>query len=93
MDSKSTSVGLWDLPTRLFHWGLVAAILVAWLSAGENMALHKIAGYSAIGLVVFRVWWGFMGSSTARFYAFVRGPWETLTYVKGLVSRTPGESV
>ena len=78
---------LWDGPTRLFHWSLVVLILVAWLSAGEQMAVHKIAGYAVIGLVVFRVYWGLVGSSTARFSSFVRGPATVAKYVSTLGRR------
>jgi cytochrome b len=85
-------VRLWDGPTRLFHWGLVILILTAWLSAGKNMELHKLSGYGVIGLIVFRLWWGVAGGSTARFTNFVTGPKTTLAYLQGLKSRAPGET-
>ncbi len=92
MSAPTKPVRLWDGPTRLFHWGLVALILTAWLSAGKNMELHKLAGYGVMGLVVFRLWWGVAGGSTARFTSFVTGPKTTSAYLSGLKSRTPGET-
>lgn len=91
-DAAPPRTALWDGPTRLFHWALVALILTAWLSAGKNMDLHKLAGYAVLGLVVFRLWWGVAGGSTARFASFLRGPKTTLAYVAGLGSRKPGET-
>jgi len=65
--SPQASVYVWDLPLRIFHWSLAACILVAWLSANVFETLHRVAGYSTIALVVFRVSWGFAGSRHARF--------------------------
>jgi cytochrome b len=72
---------VWDGPTRLFHWALAILVLVAWLTAGEQMTLHRGAGYTLLGLVAFRVWWGFAGGSTARFSQFVRGPSAIRAYL------------
>ena len=88
----SPAARLWDWPTRLFHWGLVALIVIAWLSAGKNMEVHRIAGYVVIGLIVFRLWWGVAGGSTARFSSFVKGPKTTGAYLAGLGSREPGQT-
>ena len=52
---------VWDGPTRFFHWALAILVLVAWLTAGEQMTVHRGAGYAILGLVAFRVWWGFAG--------------------------------
>lgn len=76
---------VWDLPTRLFHWTLVALILLQFLS-GEfgliPMAWHYWLGYATLALVVFRVLWGFAGSHTSRFASFVRGPGAVLHYAR-----------
>jgi cytochrome b len=92
MPDAAPATPLWDGPTRLFHWALVALILTGWLSAGKNMELHKLAGYAVLGLVVFRLWWGVAGGSTARFSSFVKGPKTTLAYVSGLGSRKAGDT-
>ena len=85
-------VRIWDLPTRLFHWGLVILIGLAWWSIStQQLALHRTVGALVAGLVVFRVWWGLFGGSTARFSHFLRGPGAVLAYARGLVRRDAGE--
>lgn len=65
--SPQAYVYVWDLPLRIFHWSLAVCIVTAWLSANVFETLHRVAGYSAIALVVFRLLWGFFGSRYARF--------------------------
>ena len=62
---------VWDLPTRLFHWGFVISIVGSYIS-GERGALeaHELFGLAACGLLVFRLIWGFVGHETARFKNF-----------------------
>lgn len=74
-------VRVWDPYVRLFHWTLVAAFAVAWLSAEESSELHEVAGYAVAALLAFRVVWGLIGSRYARFGQFVKGPGETLSYL------------
>lgn len=76
---------VWDPMVRLFHWGLVAAFSVAWLSAEETTELHEIAGYAVAGLVAFRLLWGFVGSRYARFAQFIKGPGATASYLGDVV--------
>ncbi|MEO0819946.1 MAG: cytochrome b/b6 domain-containing protein [Pseudomonadota bacterium] len=87
------TVEVWDLPLRLFKWGLVASVFGAFaaMNAGD-MELHKRCGYVALTLVVFRVIWGFVGSQTARFRDFVRAPAEIRAYLKEGRSPTLGHS-
>jgi len=84
--SPPSRIRLWDLPTRLFHWGLVAAVSVAvatgW-AGGDWMRVHGIAGLTIAGLVVFRVVWGFVGSTHSRFSRFAPTPRRVLTYLRG----------
>ncbi len=82
MRPETAPVRVWDLPTRLFHWLLAVLVVVAWVTAGEQMNIHRYSGYGIIGLLVFRLYWGVFGSSTARFSGFVRGPGAVLTYVR-----------
>ena len=81
------TVPVWDLPTRLFHWILVALMIVQWLTAESDGAMqyHVWGGYAVLTLVLFRLIWGFAGSETARFSHFVRGPGAALDYVKALL--------
>ncbi|MGB8812707.1 MAG: cytochrome b/b6 domain-containing protein [Paracoccaceae bacterium] len=74
-------ITVWDRAVRVFHWSLVAAFAVAWLSAEENSELHEIAGYVVAGLIGFRVVWGFFGSHYARFSQFLYGPGAVVRYL------------
>lgn len=75
---------VWDLPTRLFHWTLVALIGLSWWSAEEGeLDLHLWLGMAVLSLLIFRLLWGLFGSSTARFARFVRGPRAVLDYMRG----------
>lgn len=76
-------VRVWDLPVRLFHWALV--LLVAALSATHEfhmMEVHILLGQGMLGLILFRLIWGLIGSSTARFSSFLRGPRRVLAYLR-----------
>ncbi|MBA3526720.1 MAG: cytochrome b/b6 domain-containing protein [Pseudomonadota bacterium] len=78
-------VAVWDLPTRLFHWLLVALIAFSWWTAEQGRTeWHLYSGYSVMTLLLFRLMWGFVGSSTARFKNFVRGPRAVLGYVRDM---------
>ncbi len=86
------SVPAWDLPTRLFHWTLVALILSSWVSyeyaeaiGDVTLVWHRAIGLAALTLLVWRIIWGLVGSSTARFSSFVRGPRAALGYLRGLL--------
>ncbi len=80
-DGAQRTVRVWDPLVRVFHWGMVAAFAIAWLTADELQPVHEIAGYIVAGLVAFRVVWGIVGSRYARFAQFLRGPVETLSYM------------
>ena len=73
---------VWDPLVRIFHWGLVAAFLVAWATGDEIERLHIAVGYCVIGLVAFRIVWGFVGGRHARFADFVRGPRAVASYLR-----------
>jgi cytochrome b len=76
---------VWDLPTRLFHWLLVALIAFSWWSQEEDhIELHIWSGISILTLLIFRLLWGFFGSSTARFSSFVRGPRAVIAYARDM---------
>ena len=84
---------LWDLPTRLVHWAIAALVATSWATAElGKMDLHRYSGYAVLTLLVFRLFWGFAGGSTARFASFVKGPGATLAYARTLFSRAPSQS-
>ena len=75
---------IWDLPTRLFHWLLVILIGFSWWTAEYHYDdLHIWSGIAVLSLLIFRILWGLVGSSTARFTSFVRGPRAVLGYLRG----------
>ena len=77
-------VRVWDGPTRLFHWLLVALLAFSWWSAESRMMdWHRLSGILVLALVVFRLIWSVIGGNTARFRHFIRGPARTLAYVRG----------
>ena len=73
-------VRVWDRFVRLFHWGLVALMAVAYFSTVGSQRLHNAAGYAALALAVARVVWGFVGAEHARFADFVPGPRQLMQY-------------
>lgn len=78
----TTSIKIWDLPTRIFHWSLAAAFFTAWLTEDHYKNLHQFAGYSIVALVLFRLAWGVIGNRHARFTQFVKGPRATFDYLR-----------
>ena len=74
---------VWDLPIRLFHWAILGVVGFSWWSAESGrMDWHYASGMIALQLVAFRLIWGFIGSRTARFSAFVRGPGAVAAYLR-----------
>lgn len=83
---QNHTIRVWDLPVRLFHWLLVGAIALAFLSSEEDSALagwHIAAGWVAAVLIAFRLVWGLVGSELARFSSFVR-PGKALSHLVSL---------
>ena len=76
---------VWDRAVRVLHWSLVASVVLSALSLIDALGmpgLHRPAGYAALAIVLLRVAWGFVGRGHARFTAFLRGPAETLHYLR-----------
>lgn len=79
-------IPVWDLPVRLFHWLLVllvAGAFVTGLKGGNLIDWHGYIGIGIIGLVVFRIIWGFVGSTYARFGNFLPCPKKIIAYLQG----------
>ena len=90
---RETEHVLWDLPTRLCHWLIVACVPLAWWSAEtENFQLHQWLGYTLIVLVVSRIIWGFVGSPHSRFADFLVGPGRILAYLRGASAGSAGHN-
>jgi cytochrome b len=94
MRNDRRHVRVWDLPIRLFHWLVVVLVATQFLTAEFNVwELHKLSGYGVLGLVLFRIVWGFTGTHTARFASFVRGPSAIRAYARGFWSRTAEQAI
>lgn len=83
---KQTQIKVWDPLIRLFHWTLVSAFAVTWLTEDEFLDLHVYAGYTIMLLLAIRLLWGFIGTRHARFADFVRPPSEAISYLKQLLA-------
>jgi cytochrome b len=83
--SAASWVYVWDRFVRLFHWTLVVAFTVAYLTEDDLLTVHVWAGYVVGALIVARVVWGLVGSSHAHFSDFLYAPGVTLRYVRDLV--------
>lgn len=79
-------VRVWDLPTRLFHWSLLAgigALFATGVLPGLPIQWHANAGYLVLALLIFRLVWGFVGGYWSRFRTFVPGVRSVLAILRG----------
>jgi cytochrome b len=81
------AVKVWDPLVRLLHWLLVGSFAGAFILSEDGGRVHEILGYIALGLVIARIIWGFIGSKYARFAEFVPSPWELFGYLRDVVAR------
>lgn len=89
-DKSVQHVAVWDLPVRLFHWVLVALMATSYFTGragGDWMTVHFWSGYGIFTLLLFRILWGFTGSTTARFGHFVKGPAAAIAHLRELMGR------
>ena len=74
---------IWDVPIRVFHWGLVVLLCFSWWTEKAGlMDWHRRSGLTLLALLIFRLLWGIFGSSTARFAGFVKGPRAVIAYLR-----------
>lgn len=84
---------LWDLPVRIVHWSLVLLLpALWWTSETHDLTTHTRLGFMMIGLVAFRLLWGLVGSSTARFAGFLKGPAAIRAYLRGSAAPVVGHN-
>jgi cytochrome b len=85
---------VWDLPLRLFHWLFAISIFASWYTAEvDEMEIHFWLGYFMIGLVLFRLVWGFIGPRHARFSSFLKRPPAIWLYLKSIGGREHPQSI
>jgi cytochrome b len=98
-DTSSTvlrQIKVWDAPTRIFHWSLLGLVLASWFSGdGEGWlaSVHRYSGEAIFGLIVFRLFWGFVGGEHARFSAFLRGRMHIAEHISDLKQAAPKRSL
>ena len=84
--SQADGVLVRDLPVRIFHWALVAAVATAALTGffGEEnlLTIHVWAGYAIAVLLVFRVLWWFLGGRYSRISAYPLAPRKVLAHFR-----------
>jgi len=79
-------IRVWDVPTMLFHWLLVLLTIAAFVTGflgGGLIEAHGQLGLAIAGLLAFRLVWGVIGSTYARFIQFVPGPARVFAYLRG----------
>jgi len=95
MSKPILTVRVWDLPTRLFHWALVICAIGSFVTVklgGLWMDWHVRFGLVTLGLILFRIIWGFVGPRYARFAQFVRGPCGIMRFLRGKAAHLAGHS-
>jgi cytochrome b len=89
-DEGRARIRVWDAPTRLVHWAIALLIPWSWWTAShDQLGRHRLSGYILLGLLIFRLIWGVVGSAPSRFAAFVRGPGAVWRYLRGRGGRAP----
>ena len=85
--NATQEVKVWDPLVRIFHWSLVIAFFIAYFTEEDQLRLHVWAGYTVLGLIVFRLVWGFIGPRYAQFTDFIYPPAQIMAYFKALLRR------
>ena len=88
------AVPVWDLPTRIYHWGQMALVALS-LTSGfliptDWLNVHVVLGTLIAVLLVFRVVWGVFGSEFSRFASFLFHPRKVVEHLGSLLRRAPG---
>ena len=93
--NPTVSTRIWDLPTRLFHWLLAAAVIALVITAkvgGNAMEWHLRLGHFVLALLLFRLIWGLFGGRWSRFASFVPSPARVIRYLRGQAPHAAGHS-
>jgi len=86
---------VWDVPTRVFHWLLALSFAGAYLTAESELDrdIHVVLGYTLLGLLVFRLLWGFFGTRYAQFRSFLFKPGEIMAYSLSMLKGNPAHYI
>ena len=83
---------IWDLPLRIFHWLLVISIGASWYTSKQDNGLidyHLLLGYFTLGLIIFRIVWGFLGTTHARFLNIIPSLGKLIAYIQSFKQPKP----
>jgi cytochrome b len=81
---SSGRIRVWDIGVRLFHWSLVGTVILTYFLIDPRQT-HRTLGYIVLGLIAFRLVWGFVGTRHARFVDFIPGPARLLGYLRDML--------
>ncbi|WP_417585950.1 cytochrome b/b6 domain-containing protein [Nitrincola sp.] len=89
-----TSVKVWDWSLRVFHWSLPVLLFLLWFSATQSdnfdaLEHHMLLAQILLGLIIYRIIWGFIGTPAARFSRFITGPRYWGCYAMSIIRRQP----
>lgn len=87
-EQENPQIKVWDIGVRIFHWSLVLFYTIAYISEDIEL-IHVYAGYVVLGLILFRVLWGLIGTKYARFNNFIYGKKAAFAYLKSLFTKEP----
>lgn len=82
LSTESSTVLVWDILVRVFHWSLVLLVLISFITEDDFLTIHSYAGYTILLLLGFRIIWGFIGTYYARFSSFITTPKKAFQYLK-----------
>jgi cytochrome b len=85
--NKPSTIKVWDIFVRLFHWLLVASFAISWFTQEQQYENHLWAGYTVLTLICLRTVWGFVGSTYARFKNFIPTPKVLINYVHSIITK------
>ncbi len=80
-----STIRVWDLPTRAFHWTLVVSVLALFITGnvgGNWLIWHMRIGCAVGSLLLFRLVWGFVGGHWSRFATFFPTKARLLGYLR-----------
>ena len=80
--TESSQIKVWDPLIRFFHWALVSAFIIAYITEDDFLTIHSWAGYLILTLLSIRFVWGFIGTRYARFSDFAYGPTNIIQFLK-----------
>lgn len=81
---------IWDYPTRITHWLLVASVIGAWVTSDSErlIVIHSAFGYTLGLVMIIRISWGFVGSRYARWSNFCPSPERVKKYLRSILRAT-----